>query len=272
MKELTVWVRAAAATIALILSLGKANSHEFWIDAEIFEVPIGGIIEGNLRVGQEFEGAPQSYLPSRYTRFDITVGNELFPVEGRLGDIPALSMDGLPEGLAIVAHETTSSRLTYREWDRFVRFAEHKDFTEALTEHVERGISQTEFRESFSRHVKALFAIGDGAGEDRALGLETEIVALANPYTDDLTDGLAVQVFRSGTPRADAQVELFQRAPDGEVSITLHRTDDEGIAVLPVMPDHVYFADAVVLEAREPEAETDPVWHSYWAGLTFAVP
>jgi len=64
----------------------------------------------------------------------------------------------------------------------------------------------------------------------------TEIVALANPYTDDLSAGLPVQVFYDNAVRADAQVELFAKSADGSVEITTYRTDANGIATLPVQP------------------------------------
>lgn len=260
-----------AATIASFALMGKAPAHEFWIDALDYAVPEGDVIAGDLRVGQEFEGSPFSFIPRTFTRFDVTMGGETRPVDRRLGDLPALVMADLPEGLAIVAHETTTSRLTYSEWDRFVRFAEHKDFGDIAALHDGRGLSRDNFVETYSRHVKALIAVGAGMGADRALGLTTEIVALANPYTDDVSAGLPVQVFYLGEVRADVQVELFDRAPDGTVTITLHRTNGDGIAVLPVRPGHEYLADHVVLEPVEPEAEGDPVWHSYWAALTFGV-
>ena len=66
----------------------------------------------------------------------------------------------------------------------------------------------------------------------------TEIVAEANPYTDDLTAGLPVRVLYQGTPRADAQGEIFDKSPGGDVEITLTRTDADGRALIPVTPGH----------------------------------
>jgi len=257
------------ATIASFAVVGKSPAHEFWIDALDYAVEPGELIAGDLRVGQEFEGAPYSFIPRSFTRFDVITGADLRPVERRLGDMPALVMEDLPEGLAIVAHETEPARLTYTEWDRFVRFAEHKDFGDIAALHDGRGLSRDQFVETYTRHAKALIAIGEGAGADRELGLEIEIVALANPYTDDTFAGLPVLALFRGEPRADAQIELFDRAPDGSVTVTLHRTDAEGIALLPIADGHEYLVDHVVLEAVEPEADGDAVWHSYWASLTF---
>src|SRR5690606_5881266 len=117
-------------------------------------------------------------------------------------------------------------------------------------------------------------SVGDGNGADQNYGLLTEMVALANPYTADLSAGLPVQVFYDNAVRADTQVELFARAADGTVEVTTHRTDANGIATLPVQPGVTYMADAVVL--RQPDSdlarEKGALWESLWANLTFAVP
>ena len=65
-------------------------------------------------------------------------------------------------------------------------------------------------------------------------GMETEFVALSNPYAADFDGTMQVQLLLSGAPRADAQVEVLHRAPDGSVDVTLHRTDDQGQAAIPV--------------------------------------
>jgi hypothetical protein len=136
-----------------------------------------------------------------------------------------------------------------------------------------RGLPETGFRETYRRHAKSLIAVGSGAGADRAVGLAIEIVALANPYTDDLSAGLPVLVLLDGEPRRDVQVELFETALDGTVTITLHRTDADGRAVLPVRPGMEVLVDSVVLR-RLPNDDpaAGPVWHSDWASLTFRTP
>ncbi|MBF9050955.1 DUF4198 domain-containing protein [Roseobacter sp. HKCCD9010] len=261
-----------ALTLALTLGVSKTQAHEFWIEPEGFQIAPDDNITAYLRVGQEFSGVTISYLPRNFTRFDVMQGDILTNVEGRLGDNPALDMGGFNDGLAIIVHETTANRLTYDEWDSFLRFAAHKDFGDVEARHDARGLPREGFRESYIRYAKSLVAIGDGAGQDRQVGLATEIVALANPYTDDVSAGLPVQVLLDGAPRVNAQVELFDRAPDGTVEITLHHTDEAGIAVLPVTAGHEYLADAVVLEPLDAPTPSDPVWLSRWASLTFSVP
>jgi len=72
----------------------------------------------------------------------------------------------------------------------------------------------------------------------------------------------------------DGQVELFEKAPDGTVEITLYRTDAEGIATLPVKAGHSYLVDHVVLRIPSDELieASEVEWETLWADLTFGVP
>ena len=47
--------------------------------------------------------------------------------------------------------------------------------------------------------------------KDVSVGHRIEIIALTNPYTDDISNGMHVQILMAGQPRADVQVELFER-------------------------------------------------------------
>jgi hypothetical protein len=269
MMRLSAWIAVAA----LSLSTASAKAHEFWLAAEDYAISAEDTLRVGLRIGSEMLGSPLIYLPKDIARFEVIQGGTARPVTARMGDNPALVMEGLADGLAIVVHETTDSLLTYSDFAVFRRFVAHKDFATALADHAARGLPQKNFRETYRRHAKSLIAVGSGAGADRTVGLAIEIVALANPYADDLTLGLPVLVLLDGAPRADAQVELFRTAPDGTVTITRHRTDAGGKAVLPMHPGSEYLVDSVVLR-RLPNDDpaAGPVWHSDWASLTFRTP
>ncbi len=152
--------------------------------------------------------------------------------------------------------------------------SEHWSLGDVLSQHEARGISVDGFKEVYSRHSKTLFGVGNSEGSDRRVGLETEIVALTNPYTDDLSAGFQVQVYYRNDLRPNTQVEVFEKAANSTVTISLYRTNDEGIAVFPVRPGYRYMVDAVVLRAPSTALmETSgAVWETLWANLTFAVP
>ncbi|MEM8629611.1 MAG: DUF4198 domain-containing protein [Pseudomonadota bacterium] len=253
--------------------VGPAQAHEFWIEPLAWQLAPGDDLAAHLRVGQRFDGPASSFNPNRFRRFDLVVGAETSAAPGTIGDRPALSTPAKKGRLHVIVHVTTDSQLTYSEWEKFVTFVEHKDLDDTLAEHSRRGLPDSGFRERFSRYAKSLVAVGDGAGLDSEQGLLTELVAEANPYTDPLEDGLPVRLLYRGAPRVDAQVEVFERAPDGTVSITLERTDEEGRAIVPVRPGHDYMLDAVLMLPLDGNPDNqEPVWESLWANLTFAVP
>lgn len=251
-----------------------AMSHELWLEPRAYIIDANQLIEADIRVGQGFKGSPLSFSPNGFERFDIAVKNDLAPITGRLGDVPAVRTEPLSEGLNILVYRPTNAVLTYDEWTKFLAFVDHKNFAHARSEHTNRDLPKTGFKEVYSRYAKSLVAVADGNGSDRVFGLETEIVAFANPYTDNLEGGLPIQVLYQNAPRVDAQVEVFDRAPDGEILVTTVQTDDEGIAKINVQAGHAYMLDAVVLREPSPElsAETEAVWESLWANLTFAIP
>jgi len=259
-----------AASFACIAISAKA--HEFWIDPQAHMVAPGEQVVADIRVGQKYEGSRYSYIPKNFRRFDYAMGGDVRPVEGRVGDRPALTLTPDGEGLLVVIHESTDLIVVWDTWDRFKNFLEHKDLEWGLAEHDARGLPRAPVRERYSRYAKSLIAVGNGAGEDFEAGLLTEIVALENPYTGEMSDGMDIRVLYQGKPRSDTQVEVFDKAPDGTVTISYERTDETGEATIPVTPGHRYQLDAVVLRPLEVIKEKDPSWESLWANMTLEVP
>lgn len=248
-------------------------AHEFWIDPVEFQVSSGENIEAHLKLGSNFRGGKHGFLAPRTVRHDIAANGTIQPLPARSGDRPAIQVQNPPDGLITLIHETTDETLTYKEWAKFLAFAEHKDFMWVQDAHKARGLPDVEFGESYRRHIKSLVAVGDGAGQDVRAGMVIEIVALSNPFTDDLQNGFQVQVWLNDEPVVDGQVELFEQPPEGEVAITLHRTGTDGTVFLPVKAGHTYMVDHVALWAVEPTKDNrNSVWHSAWANLTFQVP
>ncbi len=260
--------------LSIVLSLAALplHAHEFWISPERYTVEPGERITAELRVGQDFNGAGYAYIPRNFKRFDLVTEDGATPVEGLIGDRPALNVEAGAPGLVTVVHQTKDYDLTYDGFDIFRSFGEHKAFPEVAERHLERGLTEENVRETYTRYGKSLIAVGEGAGADREVGMRTEIVALGNPYTDELPQGLPVRVLYEGAPRPDVQVEVFARAPDGTVDITRLRTDAAGEALIPLKEGTEYLVDSVVMLELEVKEPNDPAWHSLWASLTFRRP
>lgn len=269
MRKLTLSLVAALACAALPMS-----AHELWIAPLNYQVPAGANIQAHIVNGQDFEGTTLPYITSRFQHFVAFTDGQGRQVAGRNGDVPAMDRATDTEGLHVIAYQSTPSTIGYDDWAKFQKFVDHKDFGDVRTTHDARGLPETGFKENYIRYSKSLIGVGNAAGSDLRAGLETELVALMNPYTDDLSNGFRVQLFYGQDVRANEQVEIFDQPPGGDVIVSTVRTDADGIATIPVTAGHIYMLDAVVL--REPSdavAEaTGTVWETLWANMTFAVP
>lgn len=272
--RVTMFLAALLAVLA-----APVPAHELWIEPDDYTVDAGTPVTARIVNGQNFDGIELRFFPKDFVRFSLSLGETEQPVTGRIGDSPALNMAALGEGLHIATFQSSGDLVGYTDLEKFGLFVDHKDLsaslgTDVLERHVERKLPEADFSEYYTRYSKALIGVGNATGADRRMGLETELVALTNPYTDDLADGMKVQLFWNDAPRADAQIEYFAKAPDGAVTVTMHRTDAEGIVSLPVRAGFSYLVDAVILREPVGAASKDPgvAWESLWAALTFAVP
>lgn len=263
---------------ALFLILGllgtPALAHEFWIEPSDYTIDAQTMIRGDLVNGQDFAGGRQPYLTQRFVRFQMFALGRAGNVPGRNGDNPALSVAPAGDGLHVIAYQSRPASLDYESWEKFQNFIDHKDFGDVRSQHDARGLPESGFKEIYTRYSKSLVGVGSGAGSDQRTGLETEIVALTNPYTDNLSGGMQFQLFYGNAPRANARFEVFEKSPSGSVSVTFYQTDGNGRVTVPVKSGYSYMADAVVL--REPSAalasSSGAAYETLWANMTWAVP
>jgi uncharacterized GH25 family protein len=247
-------------------------AHEFWIEPEAFQVESGAEVTAHLKNGQGFDGFTLPYATRSIVRLEQAAGGEVSAIEGRLGDRPAIRLPDAAEGLFVLGYESVASHLKYNDWAQFEAFTAHKSLGPATEMQAARGFSQDEITEGYTRFSKALVAVGTGKGADHEFGFETELLALANPYTNP--QEFAVRWLYLGAPRPHEQIEIFARDPQGNVTVTTTRTDAAGEARIALAPGVTYMLDAVILRPPSDKLlqRMDVQWESLWANLTFAVP
>ncbi|KIN71069.1 DUF4198 domain-containing protein [Sulfitobacter guttiformis] len=264
-----------ALIVAIAFASTSAKAHEVWIEPSTWQMPADTDFTAQLLNGQNLEGQALSWDPRVILRAETWQGTETAALQGRFGDVPALTGSVGSEGLLTLLYQSKFNTVVYQDYEKFVEFLTEKNHLEILDAHAARSLPKTPIKEAFSRFSKALIAVGTGAGEDMARGLEIEIVALDNPYTSDITGGLRFQALFEGEPLKSNRVTLFERDPAGMVQTSVAQTDAEGIVRFPIRQDHTYLVDTVVM--RQPDralfiASGGAFWESLWASLTFSVP
>lgn len=265
-------MRFASLAFCLIAAL-PTQAHEFWISPDAYQVPTGGTLSAEFRVGQEFKGGGYVFVPGRSEQFFVASPAGKTEVTPRVGDRPALNVPAPEEGLNVAVHETSDLTVTYKDIEVFKRFLAHKDWAFLEEVHRQRGLPDAGFKEAYRRYAKALIGVGHGEGADVEVGLDLELVAVLNPYADNLGAGMLVDLYHYGAKLGNTQVEVFDKAPDGSVEVFQLKTTRGGRVRFDVTPGHEYLVDSVIVQSTQnDDVDAGPVWRSLWASLTFRVP
>ncbi|OUS05179.1 hypothetical protein A9Q96_13290 [Rhodobacterales bacterium 52_120_T64] len=247
-------------------------AHEFWLDALDYTLETGQELQVDIRVGQDFKGNNYSFNPNLFYDFSLTSRDGKVAVDGRIGDQPAVAMTPVSDGLIVVNHFSTTQLLTYEDDGKFEDFVRNKGLDWVLEKHIARGLPEVGFGEGYTRFAKSLVAVGDGVGRDAHTGMPFELVALQNPYTDNISNGLPVRLFFGTDGLADIQIDIFRRPADGSEVVKTHVvTNETGLAFIPINSGDTYLINAVhmIIPPAEDIERTTAVWHSLWASMTF---
>jgi hypothetical protein len=155
-----------------------------------------------------------------------------------------------------------------------------KDFTGYLQEEAlagviaarkQAGTSADSVTERYSKHVKAVFQVGDTrtTGFQTVLGYPAELVPVDNPYEVKPGGTLRVRCLVGGKPTAGLTVLAGGRRTDGSRLRRLEVASDAGgIVTLPIASrGHWYVKFIHMTQVDDPGVD----YESKWATLTFEV-
>lgn len=127
-----------------------------------------------------------------------------------------------------------------------------------------------EARERYSKHVRAVFQVGDKLSDDykRPLNYSVEIIPQQNPYALRVGQTIPVLCLLNGRPLANQFVIAGWESNDGKLNSMNARTDAKGIARFKLSGAGKWF---VKLIHMEPSREAGLTYESKWATLTFEI-
>lgn len=248
--------------------------HEFWLHPLDYQPKIGTTLHVELRNGEDFEGVEIGYFPKRIERFEWLQNQIATAVNSKSGDFPVVSMTLKQDGLMLLSYETKFRVVQYGSLSKFLDFAAKKGFANPEPRHRQFKISTGRFNVIYTRFCKSLIGVGTAIGKDHKTRSELEFIAMANPYTDDLSNGIAVKLLYRGQPQPNTQIKVFARGPDDVVTTIIQHSNAQGIVTIVTKPAHSYLLDAALL--REPNetfgAQNNAVWETLWVSMTFSTP
>ena len=171
---------------------------------------------------------------------------------------------------------STAARPIDLSADDFNNYLKHDGVLDVLEDRKKKGTLDQPAREIYSKHVKAIYQVGDKQTDsyNHSLNYPIEIVPQQNPYSLKKGDKLGFQVFRDGSPVANqivyaSHAGLHGHDEDGNhMEAVTTRTDNKGMGEIELSETGIWYIRLIhMVEHPDPEIQ----YESNWATLTFEV-
>jgi uncharacterized GH25 family protein len=175
-----------------------------------------------------------------------------------------------------VAGVSTKPRMIELAAKDFNEYLEHDGVLDVLASRKEKGELDKEARELYSKHVKAVFQVGQrrSDGFKAKLGYPIEIVPLQNPYHLGKGEVLEALVLKNGQPVANQLVYAsfagyHKHGDEGNHAEAVKtRTDQNGVAKIELSKSGHWYIRLIHMVSSDEEGVD---YESNWATLTFEI-
>jgi uncharacterized GH25 family protein len=152
----------------------------------------------------------------------------------------------------------------------FNHYLEHEGVPDILSRRKEKGELKKDSQERYSKHVKAIFQVGDARTDvyQTVLGYPVEIIPQQNPYVLKVGRTLEGLCLKDGQPLA-GQYVLAGREFNGRMfNLPGRKTNENGLAQIPLKGAGKWYVKFISMKES---IETPVNYESKWATLTFEI-
>lgn len=171
-------------------------------------------------------------------------------------------------GTYVAGTSTRPKELSMKAAD-FNRYLQLEGVIDTFIERKKKNQLNLAATERYSKHVKAIFQVGEERSETykTPLGYPVEIIPQQNPYRLKIGDALAALCVRDGQPLVNQYVLYgVQSAKQTRFTLLKTRTDKDGIARVPLSGPGRWYVKFIHMT---PVNEAPVNYESRWATLTF---
>jgi len=169
-----------------------------------------------------------------------------------------------------VAGVSTKPRDLALKAAQFNNYLSHDGVPDILAERKKNNELTKDVHERYSKHVKAIFQVGDArtSAFKTALGYPVEIIPQQNPYELKIGQTLEALCVKDGQPLLGQFVMAGRELKGREIPAPSARTDAKGIARIPLKGAGKWYVKFILMT---PLSEPQVNYESKWATLTFEV-
>ncbi len=265
--------RLLTAATAVILVTVSAPAHDLFLKLDTYFLRTNSKVTVRLLNGtfQASEGAV-----ARDRMHDVSLfGSEVpSPANESIawrdeGNTTLMEIQTAGAGTYVVGISTKPREITLKaaDFNDYLRHDGLPDILAARKRHNELG---KDSREQYSKHVRAIFQVGDRRteGYKTPLNYPVEIIPQQNPYSLRVGKTLPVLCLLDGRPLVNQFVIAGWESKNGKVVEVNTRTDAKGIARFKLTNTGKWFVKMIHME---PSSEPGFNYESKWATSTFEI-
>lgn len=261
-------VAGLMAGLLVMVAAGQAMTHEMYLKADNYHFKPNSEATLTL-VNGTFDESSNSI--SRNRMHDVSIfgaGKLQHPAASSWSDANKSSYLNFVTGeegtyVAGVSTKPTVIEMKAEDFRNYLRLEGIPDTLESF----DKGPPLENVRERYSKHVRAIFQVGDKRSSDfsRALGYPVEVILKNNPYQLKVGDEVSFQVLYQGTPVAN---QFINAGRVGLLNAYQLRTDKNGIAKFKITEPSSWYISLIYMQKVDaPDAD----YESNWATVTFQV-
>lgn len=258
-------------TLTLIITTAaiafSASAHELWLKPAVHSVHHNELLMVSIKIGHRFEGdtlARNTPMINRYAL--VSPDHDPVPVTGA-----HMTKEGYlrPTHAGVIVYHTKHYRSNLPP-EKFASYLREEGKDEIVRIRAERGESDMEGREVYSRCAKSVITLKDGSSNpaeiDHDTGLPLEIT-LENMESTNGKRTMHASIEFNDQPISDLRVVAVHRSnPNNPIVLN---TDESGMIQFECQPGDWMLT---TLHIHRTDSVADAEWESYFASSTFAVP
>ncbi len=270
-------VAGLVAGVMVLVASGQAFTHDMFLKSDNYFFNPGST-ETLILVNGTFQKSGNGTPHDRMQDVSIAGDDRLVhPTAANWTAANSASYLKFTTGVAgtYVAGVSTKPKMIVLKAEDFRNYLKHDGVPDTLAA-FDTAPHPEKVRERYSKHVRAIFQVGDTRTPDfaRPLGYPVEIILKNNPYQLKVNDEISFQVLYKGEPVANQFVKASHAGFHGHDASSEHlsayqlRTDENGIASFKITKPSVWYITMIhMLKVSEPEVD----YESNWATVTFQV-
>ncbi len=247
-----------------------ASAHEFWLAPNRYFYKINDTVNIIPSVGEDFKADVWANREKRtlwVKCFSLQHGMEISE-SLKVSDSFPISFKPKSNGNYLIALQSKPSFIALAGY-KFEEYLKEDGIENIAQYRLEHNDTAKSSREFYQRCAKTLIQVGDK--QDTTYKVKTnmplEITPLTNPYTLKKQDSLAVRFEFKGKPLANQTVRSWCKAMDSLKVKAFHKTNMQGIAIIPIKEHGEWMISLVKMELYNDTSKAD--YESFWGSYSF---